>query len=310
MIPFFRSALGVFCVVSAGVFFSQPLPASAQNIFNLPAQNENERSSQSADDSGVDIFSGGGASRETTDETTAGGDPSPSPPASDTNLFVRQDQPAQRPTARGSVASPLYRSDVARLERMANADTTMKFLSEMGISPEDYMKRKAAFEKVAAANPQANLVSPYATLDLMTEGKRYTEALSQKIKASCNLPGATVMLDLPSFLGSNAIGKAKETINEKVIQPLGTVIDSICAQRDLREKMATGFYMLKLQHQSGNARGSVSRNDGIYTIAADFSTKDPVSVQAVRAQLVDGINQVAADRERMAREAGEEEAGN
>lgn len=298
-----RFFLGFSCLAVAVA--SLPSEAHAQNIFNWGGGDKNSESSDTGNNTpGIpNIFSGGQRAghqdSQTKEETDTG------QRGSDTGMFVRQpqtppsaqqahDNPLSRP-----VSNPVYSSDIEKLERMANAETTMQFLAEAGISTKEYLRQKAKFEEFKRNNPGTAAISPYASIDLMTEGKRYTNALAEKIRAACSAPAVQVMYDIPSFMHNPEM---KENINAKVVQPFGAVISSVCSQPDLREDVAQGFYVLRLRHESGNTEGRLENSSGLFTLSTDFSNDEPVSIRSVRASLIKGIKENAARQQRLLEE--------
>lgn len=190
---------------------------------------------------------------------------------------------------------PLSPEARRRVENYMVPQTAADFAVLQGVTPAEFNRQRAQFEKFAASNPSLQAKNPYAMVDLITDGQRYQKALESRVKAACDLPAFTVTLDMAGFMQDT---RTRENINAKAIQPFGAALDSLCNNAEDRAKISRNFYMIRIQHQPG-ASPAVSNEDGLFTLSADFSTPDAIPASTLRAGIMKGVEATATRREQM-----------
>ncbi len=275
--------------------------AYAQDIFLTPGQGAGTSAEPPADSP---LFPSGTPTQPPEGETGTTADTGifPTPPAATNGL----------PTLSNSAPSAVYPDrnfvntitnpnrtvspeDIRRVENYTAPQTAADFAVMQGITPAEFNRRRAEFDKVAASNPALQAKNPYAMVDLITDGQRYQKALESRVKSACDLPAFTVTLDMAGFLQDS---QTRKNINAKAIQPFGAVMDSLCNSPDSRDKISRNFYMLRIQHQPG-AAPSVSNTDGLFTLAADFTSPDAIPASVMRAGIMKGVEATASKREQL-----------
>jgi hypothetical protein len=167
-----------------------------------------------------------------------------------------------------------------------------EFAVARGISPEKYNQMRSRFDAMAADNPSLQAHSPFAMVDLITEGQKYQQALANRVKTSCGMSNFTVMLDISSFM---AAPKARQNLNANAIQPLGNVMDSICGSTDTRQRVAKNLFMFFLVNKPG-AETAVTNKDGAFTITGDFAKDEPPNLTTIQSGIETSLDNVVASR--------------
>jgi len=212
------------------------------------------------------------------DGSTAAPAPTYTPPPVSTQQAVR---PSQRPVPSGQRNEFAYRTMGIEVPNdIANPGDPLA-----SYTPEQIEIARKGFAAMEADNPQMASRNPFRQIDAMANAQKAQDAIVTRAKAACDVQSFNVMVSPQSFMRDPA---ASEGLNKTGVAMVGNLLQQLCSDRQLRDKMANSVPMITIVNRTGGA-AEVITTDGIITLSADFANPEPPPPAQLRASFVKAI---------------------
>jgi hypothetical protein len=195
--------------------------------------------------------------------------PSPPPPPPADSVFVPPQPTQQRRPPVAAVQS--QRPNVPP----PSGSTMGSVPPVQGLSPDQVAQARKAFEAMAAVNPHAAALNPFARFDAMQAGQEMQKSLERQVREACDLDFFNINLptdfvqNAPVWANFRAYGGAS----------LVSALRSACGDSKTQETLKNSVGMFGVKHRAGQVEPQIEGGAMQITFVYDFTMKDPPSAQ-------------------------------
>lgn len=224
--------------------------------------------------------------------------------ASTTSTLITPEQPSTNPFASSSatITPPqILGGDRAATSKPTPRERPPKSVSEivspenLGMTPQQYAEAIKNLEKKAVLQPDVVLDDPLFQIEMLKTGEQITKTMDKRVRESCDIAAFTIRFDPNGWTPA-----ARDALKTKGIGTLASAIDSICRDKEEKEKVMTNLYAIGIRNTQGEGSPKVGYEDGSFILSGDFSQiSDEFSVPALKSQLMAAAQKDAEHLEKL-----------